>query len=178
MKISNQILIVAALALVFSINTAAQKSNEKAFSAMKADHAETLKTWLKTKPNFRPATEAGCTNKDGLKLQRTDNKNYVPYYFAGNFNGDKRTDFAVALLNTKKSGANKFAIVIFNGAKTGFAQAFYQTDLDLREMGFFLFGKSLNIFPSANFKPTIVRSLNGTARNTTRYIARIFFNSE
>jgi len=143
MKITNQILIAAiALAFIFSTNAAAQKSNEKAFAAMKADHAATLKTWLKTKPNFRLAIEADCTNKDGLKLERNENKTYVPYYFAGNFNGDQDADFAVALVNTKKRGAEKFAVLIFNGSKTGFAQAHYQTDLDLREMGFFLFGEN------------------------------------
>jgi hypothetical protein len=109
---------------------------------MKAEHSATLKLWLKAKPNFRPATEADCTNKDGLKLERTGNKNYVPYYFAGDFNGDNRTDFAVALVDAKKQGAKKFAVLIFNGGKTGFNQSFYRAELDLREMGFFLFGES------------------------------------
>lgn len=142
MKITNQILIVIALAFIFSTNAAAQRSSEKAFAAMTTDHAAALKKWLKAKPNFRLATEADCTNKDGLKLQRIENETYVPYYFAGNFNGDRQTDFAVALVNTKKRGAEKFAVLVFNGSKTGFVQTHYQNDLDLREMGFFLFGEN------------------------------------
>jgi len=152
MKIINQIFIIAALVFVSLANVAAQKSNDKAFAPMQKEHAEALKTWLKTKPNLRPATEADCTNKSGLKLQREGEADYQPYYLARDFNGDEKTDFAVALVDTKKRGRTNFALVIFNQSKSGYAQAHYQTNLDLRESGFYVWSDSPHYLAVGEFQ--------------------------
>ena len=122
-------------------SASAQKSNDEAFAKMQTAHAAALRTWLAAKPHLRPATEADCTNKDGLKLQRSGDANYQPYYFTGDFNGDRQTDFAVALVDSKKAKDKGFALVIFNGGKSGFRQAHFQSNLDLRRSGLFFFGE-------------------------------------
>jgi len=139
----NQIFIVAALFLIFVSNIEAQAKSDKAFSTMQKEHAEVLKNWLKAKPNLRPATEADCQNKKGLKLQRAGEgeANYQPYYLASDLSGDKKTDFAVALIDAKKRAGSNFVLVIFNRAANGFSQAHYQTNLDLRQSGFYLWGE-------------------------------------
>ena len=141
MKISNQITIVIALVLIFIANAAAQKTGDKAFAKMPPPHAAALKTWLAAKPNLRLATEADCGNKEGLKLQRIENESYQPYYFAGDFNADRKTDFAVALVDAKKPKNKRFAILIFNGSKTGFQAAYFDAGFDLSDSGLFFFGE-------------------------------------
>ena len=113
MKIINQVFIIVILLLLSFEHAAAQKQSDKAFSMMQTEHAEVLKTWLKTKPNLRPATEADCKNKAGLKLQREgEDANYQPYYLASDFSGDKKTDFAVALIDTKKRAGSNFVLIL------------------------------------------------------------------
>lgn len=140
LKHINQIFIVAALFLICAANIEAQAKSDKAFSTMRKEHAEALKNWLK--PNLRPATEADCQNKAGLKLQRAGEgaSNYQPYYLASDLSGDKKTDFAVVLIDTRKRNGSNFVLVIFNRAANGFQQAHYQTNLDLRQSGLFSWG--------------------------------------
>lgn len=154
MKYINQIFIVAVLFLIFVSNIATQTKSDKAFSTMQEEHAEVLKNWLKAKPNLRPATEADCQNKKGLKLQRTGEgeANYQPYYLASDLSGDKKTDFAVALIDTKKRTGSNFVLVIFNRAANGFRQAHYQTNLDLRQSGFYLWGENSEYLAVGEFQ--------------------------
>src|SRR5688572_8685099 len=83
---------------------------------LSVQHAEVVNRWLAGKPALRLATVADCLNKDGLAATREQNgKNYHPYYAVGDFNHDKRADFAVVLVNKRKK-KDKFAVAIFNGA--------------------------------------------------------------
>ncbi len=43
-------------------------------------------------------------NESGLAaIRKEDNKNYQPYYAVGDFNGDGKQDFAVALVKKRPS---------------------------------------------------------------------------
>ena len=134
--------ILIAFALVFlSLNLVSAQKKTDVFAKMEKEHAEFLKTWLKTKSNLRLATEADCKNKAGLKLQREgEDANYQPYYLAYDLSGDKQTDFAVALIDKKKRVGSNFVLVIFNRAKTDYQQAHYLANLDLRQSGLFFSG--------------------------------------
>lgn len=80
---------------------------------------DALSAWLSKNPQYRLATDEDCGCQDDLARVRngTDevwkpNPGFHPYYVSGDFNGDKRTDFAAILVNRKNQ---KRILVIFNG---------------------------------------------------------------
>jgi len=111
-----------------------QKGNGAAH--LSPQHREAVERWLAGKPNLRLATVADCLNKDGLAATRKQfGKNYHPYYTVGDFNRDKRGDFAVALIDKRKK-KNKFAVAIFNGSVGKIiAPAFFEEGWDLSDGG-------------------------------------------
>src|SRR5687767_10599625 len=85
-------------------------SAQTSLSDLKPAHADILKKWLATKKGLRLALEKDY-GKDNLDyLRDNEEKTLRPFYAAGDFNGDKKEDFAVILI----SGRNKYAAAVFN----------------------------------------------------------------
>jgi hypothetical protein len=78
-------------------------------------------------------------NKSGLAAMRRERgRNYQPYYAVGDFNGDGKEDFAVALINTRKRRW-KFAVAVFNGpVGTKSGPSFLDEQSDLSDGGFWV----------------------------------------
>lgn len=112
---------------------------ESVFSHLRPEHAGVVRQWLTKQPNLRLATEADCTNKDGLAVTRGERgKNYYPYYAVADFNGDREPDFAVVLIK-KRPSKWKFAIAVFNGPlKSASAPAYFGDSADLSSGGLFV----------------------------------------
>jgi hypothetical protein len=128
------------LALVFlccvqsSIRVAGQRESG---SSLRPEHKTVVENWLKLRTDLRLATESDNTNKGGLAATRRDRgRNYQPYYVVGDFNGDKREDFAIALVKRKKSEW-PFVFAIFNGPTARAAKPAFSVDADLSDGGIF-----------------------------------------
>ncbi len=131
--------LVAALLIVpyFSIRTSAQST-----SYLRPSHKTVVEKWLKMRPDLRLATEADNTNKEGLAGTRRDRgQGYQPYYAVGDFNGDRKEDFAIALVK-KKKGTWPFVFAIFNGPLARFTKPSFIADTDLADGGIFFNPKS------------------------------------
>jgi hypothetical protein len=113
-KYLSTILLCVVCALPEAINA---QPKDASMSHLQARHREVMKGWLARKPNLRLANIADCTDKEGLAATREHfGKNHHPYYTAGDFNKDKREDFAVVLIDKlAKKKDSSFAIAIFNG---------------------------------------------------------------
>jgi hypothetical protein len=71
--------------------------------------------WLKGLPSLRLATEADCTDQEYLAVMRRDVRlDFDPYLARGDFNGDGRGDFAVLIIDLRRSAEGGFAVAIFN----------------------------------------------------------------
>ena len=71
-------------------------------------------------------------------MRRERGRNYQPYYAIGDFNGDGKEDFAVALINKRKRRW-KFAVAVFNGPlETMRAPSFLDEQADLSDGGFWV----------------------------------------
>lgn len=99
-------------------------------------HKEVVEQWLAQRPTLRLAVDRDYFYKSDLKAERAAFENYHPYYVVADFNGDRKDDFAIALINTQKRAA-KFAIAIFNGpARKESAPAFFREGYDLSRKAF------------------------------------------
>jgi hypothetical protein len=106
-------------------------------SNLRPDHKTVVGEWLKLRPDLRWATEADNTNKEGLAETRRDRgRNYQPYYAVGDFNGDRKEDFAVALVRKKRSEW-PFVFAIFNGPVARATKPTFSVDADLTDGGIF-----------------------------------------
>ncbi|MEO7674422.1 MAG: hypothetical protein ABIU09_10155 [Pyrinomonadaceae bacterium] len=116
--------------------TVRSQKKDSATAHLRAPHRAVVEEWLAKKPNLRLATAADCLNKDGLAITREQQgKDYNPYYAVGDFNRDKREDFAVALVDKRKK-KNKFAVAIFNGrVGKDSVPAFFEEGWDLSDGG-------------------------------------------
>ncbi len=111
-------------------------------SYLRPEHRKIVQRWLSSRSHLRLATEADCTNKDGLAATRKEEgRNYHPYYAVGDFNGDGKEDFAVAFVKTRKSKW-PFTVAIFNGPFAGNSVPAFTTDDDLRSGGLFYKAKA------------------------------------
>lgn len=79
-----------------------------------------LKAWISNHPEFRVANDKDCDCADNIaEIRKGDGgvwkavPNYHPYYVSGDFNGDKKIDFAVILVQPSEKG--KHFLAIFNG---------------------------------------------------------------
>lgn len=106
-------------------------------SYLRPGHKTVVEKWLKLRPDLRLATDADNTNKEGLAATRRDRgRNYQPYYVVGDFNGDRKEDFAVALVKKKRSDW-PFVFAIFNGPAGRATQPTFSADADLADGGIF-----------------------------------------
>ncbi len=107
-------------------------------------HKEIVMKWLGARHDWSLATDDHCSCDLDIKKHRSGafgwkpNPNYHPYYAVGDFNGDRKTDFAVALMKDSKKGPS-FAIAVFNGPldKSNATPAFLREGLNLLRQGFF-----------------------------------------
>lgn len=106
-----RISILSILALSFlPVCAAAQTS----VSDLKPAHADVLKKWLATENGWRLAIEKDY-GKDKLDFMRGNEGRVLrPFYVAKDFNGDRKEDFAVILINNRK----RYAAAIFNAPFT------------------------------------------------------------
>jgi hypothetical protein len=105
--------------------------------SLRPEHRAIVDKWLKLRPDLRLATEADNKNKDGLAATRRDRgRNYNPYYVVGDFNGDRKEDFAVALVKKKKSQW-PFVLAIFNGPVARATKPTFTEDADISDGGIF-----------------------------------------
>lgn len=106
-------------------------------SNLRPGHKTVVENWLKLRPDLRLATEADNTNKEGLaRTRRYRGRSYQPYYVVGDFNGDRREDFAVALVRKIKSEW-PFVFAIFNGPVPRASMPSFSADADLTDGGIF-----------------------------------------
>ena len=136
--------------------TAQQKD---ASSHLRPQHKEAIDRWLSSrKLSLRVATVADNSNEEGLANTRKENgKDYHPYYTVGDFNGDRKQDFAVALIRDGK-GTEAFAIAIFNGpigAKS--IPAYFAQGWDLSDGGLFVGGGGVIAGPFESDNCVILR---------------------
>lgn len=128
--------IIVLLVLFVLFGTVMSQKKDIAAAHLRAPHLEVVEEWLARKQNLRLATVADCLNKDGLAATRKQfGKSYHPYYTVGDFNRDKREDFAVALIDKRKK-KNNFAVAVFNGSVGKIsAPAFFEEGWDLSDGG-------------------------------------------
>ncbi|HKS29253.1 MAG TPA: hypothetical protein VJS44_15600 [Pyrinomonadaceae bacterium] len=108
-------LCVACLLSLMLLSPAVRAQEEAAFpSYIEAEHRTVLESWLKQKPNLRPATTEDL-DADFLKRlnEMSPESAASPFYVAGDFNHDEQKDFAIGLIN--KSSPGKLVIAVFNG---------------------------------------------------------------
>ena len=106
-------------------------------SSLRPEHRAIVDKWLKLRSDLRLATDADNSNRDGLAATRRDRgRNYQPYYVVGDFNGDTKEDFAVALVRKSKSQW-PFVFAIFNGPTARATKPTFTVDADLSDGGIF-----------------------------------------
>lgn len=106
-------------------------------SSLRPEHRAIVGSWLKLRADLRLATDADNSNRDGLAATRRDRgRNYQPYYVVGDFNGDKKEDFAVAFVKKRRSQW-PFVFAIFNGATARATKPTFTVDADLSDGGIF-----------------------------------------
>ena len=124
------------LLLLFGMTAAAIAQAAGADSHLKPEHREAVQQWLMGKPNLRLALDGDYVYKSDLAADRAGFPDYHPYYRVEDFNGDKKDDFAIVLVNTQKRAA-KFAIAVFNGpVGKDSGPAFFREGFDFRRMAF------------------------------------------
>lgn len=130
------------LLLITGGGASAQRNELPAY--LSKQHREVLKKWLAKNPNLRVAADKDCgkCEMEIANQRRLSGTDYHPYYTVGDFNGDGKEDFAVALLESKrvkKRVFQKFAVAVFNAPFNGknMTPAFYKDDLNLRDGGLF-----------------------------------------
>jgi hypothetical protein len=94
-------------------------------SYIEAEHRTVLESWLKQKPNLRPATAEDLDAEFLKRLKEMSTENAAsPFYVVGDFNHDEQKDFAVGLVNRESPG--KLVLAVFNAPfGKGKAPAFY-----------------------------------------------------
>lgn len=110
-----------------------------------AEHRTVLQKWLARRQKFLVATDKDCGQcaNEIANERRLSGTDYHPYYIVGDFNGDGKKDFAVALteLEADEEGRaeQKFKVLVFNGpfSRRTALPAFEKDELNLRDGGLF-----------------------------------------
>ena len=128
--------IYSTVIVVFVLGGGARAQQAVTTSHLQPAHREAVEQWLMGKPNLRLALDGDYVYKSDLAADRAGFPDYHPYYRVEDFNGDKKDDFAIVLVNTQKRAA-KFAIAVFNGpVGKDSGPAFFREGFDLRRMAF------------------------------------------
>jgi hypothetical protein len=85
-------------------------------------HKKAVDSWVSANPGFRIAKESDCGDcEEQIQMIRRGFggawkavPNYDPYYAVGDFNSDGKTDFAIAVIASKRTD-KRFRILVFNG---------------------------------------------------------------
>lgn len=133
-KMSSTIIVLLVLCVLFG--TVISQKKDSGAAHLQPQHREVVERWLVERTKFRLAVDGDYIDKSFLAAERESFENYHPYYLVADFNGDKKDDFALALVDTQKR-AMKFAIVVFNGpVGKDSVPAFFREGFDLRRMAF------------------------------------------
>jgi hypothetical protein len=136
-------------------------------SYLRPGHKTVVEKWLKLRPDVRFATDADNTNKEGLAATRRDRgRNYQPYYVVGDFNGDRKEDFAIALVKKKRSEW-PFVFAVFNGPVARATKPTFTVDADLTDGGIFYNPQN----PPSQFRLGLARLKATTASLCGRAVA-------
>jgi hypothetical protein len=108
-------------------------------------HRGVLQRWLVREPDLRVATDKDCgeCENDIASQRRLSGAAYHPFYVAGDFNGDGKKDFAVALIEVEADAegraSQKFAVAVFNApfSHRKIEPAYFKDNLNLRDGGLF-----------------------------------------
>ena len=84
---------------------------------VQTQHRATLEGFLIRHPHYFLAPESLCDCDQDLSLFRAQEPGFQPYYAVGDINDDKIEDFAVGLLDSRKSNEAQpsLTLVIFHG---------------------------------------------------------------
>jgi hypothetical protein len=78
------------------------------------EHRAVLQSWLKERPELRPATEADADPEELKPIKEGyTGKPFQAFYAVADFNRDGQKDFAVGLVNREKAGS--LILAVFNG---------------------------------------------------------------
>lgn len=114
------------------------------YAHLKPRHREVLQEWLKSKTHLRPAAEEKdstvydeewkSTFESNMQMLRdTVGKNGHQFYSVGDMNGDRKEDFAVLVVDSRKENRkdiDRFGLAIFNAPfKVGQKPAYYEDNL-------------------------------------------------
>lgn len=110
-----------------------------------AEHRAVMKKWLAKNPKFLVAADKDCGQcaNEIANQRRMSGDDYHPYYVVGDFNGDGKKDFAVALTELEADdegrAEQKFMVLVFNApfSRRTAAPAFAKDELSLRDGGLF-----------------------------------------
>jgi hypothetical protein len=103
---------------------------QKSVSQLRPAHASALQQFLSKHPNLDFLSETDCDREVLKDMRKHFGARFMPYYRVGDFNHDRRQDFALVLLKDvapkEESGladSHRFqyevVIVVFNGTRTG-----------------------------------------------------------
>lgn len=148
-----------AVVLLCGLTETVSAQQKETASHLRAQHKVAVEQWLSSrKPALRVATVEDCSNKEGLAATREQKgKGYHPYYAVGDFNGDRREDFAIALVNPGKS-KERFAVAIFNGpVGKNSVPAYFTEEWDLDDGGLFKGGGGVMVGPFESDNCVILR---------------------
>lgn len=131
------------LVLIMVIGIKAQQAEVPDYFS--AEHRTILQKWLAKNPKFMVATDKNCGQcaEEIANQRRLSGADYHPYYVVGDFNGDGKKDFAVALTELEADdegrAEQKFMVLVFNAplSRRTAIPAFKKDDLILRDGGLF-----------------------------------------
>lgn len=133
------------LLLLLTLTVGARAQKQELPSYINARHQAVLRMWLEREPELRLATDEDCGRcADYLTSQRRlSGTDYHPYYAVGDFNGDGKEDFAVALIEMKEDAEGRvnqqFVVAVFNAPfpRRRVEPVFFKDNLNLRDGGLF-----------------------------------------
>jgi hypothetical protein len=113
----------------FAVQFISAQNQKDYYAHLKSEHKKVLQQWLEKSAGMRPAVVEDASQLE-LKAWREHDKNFFPYYVAGDFNKDGKEDFAVILkvINTKDQGA----LVVFNAPFINSTPAYFKRGFGVR----------------------------------------------